>query len=365
MTIKEVTNYLESIAPLSYQESYDNSGLIVGEPSNKVNKVLLCLDSIESVVDEAITKRCQLIIAHHPIVFSGLKSFTGKNYIEKTIIKAIQNNIAIYACHTNLDNVLNFGVNEKIAKKLNVKNYTILAPKKNQLQKIISFVPKSHQQIVLDSIFSAGAGQIGKYSNCSFSSEGKGSFKASNAANPHIGEKGKIHFENEYRVEAIFPKYLQRKVIDALLNSHPYEEVAYDIFNLENKFNKIGSGLIGEIEEETPVIDFLNQIKVQLQTNTIKYTNPHKSTIKKIAICGGSGSFLLPYAINNKADIFITADYKYHQFFDAENKIIIADIGHYESEHYTIELFHDILAKQFKSINFVKTEINTNPVNYL
>lgn len=365
MIVKDITNYLETIAPLSFQESYDNSGLIVGEPNQKVTNVLVCLDSIEEVVDEAIEKNCELIIAHHPIVFSGLKRFNGNSYIEKTIIKAIKNNIAIYACHTNLDNVLENGVNQKIADKLHLQNTHILAPKKNELSKLITYIPNEHLQQVREALFNAGAGNIGNYDNCSFNSNGTGTYKANDKANPFKGEKNELHQEEETKTEVIFPNYLQGKIIHALTQAHPYEEVAYDIIQLKNTFTTVGSGIIGELNQPKNTIEFLKELKTTLNVGVVKYTNPHKSEIKKIAICGGSGSFLLPQAKANNADIFITADYKYHQFFDAENKIIIADIGHYESEQFTIDLFQELLTNQFKDLKIVKTSIITNPVNYL
>lgn len=365
MTIREITNYLETVAPLAYQESYDNSGLIVGNPSQEVKNVLLCLDSIETIIDEAIEKNCQLVIAHHPIVFSGLKKITGKNYIERTILKAIKNDIAIYACHTNLDNVLQNGVNQKIANKLSLHNQAILAPKSGELQKLVSFVPTAHKEEVLNNLFQAGAGHIGNYSHCSFSNQGKGSFKAGNNTNPFVGEIGETHFEDESRIEVIYPKHLKNIIISTLIKAHPYEEVAYDVYNLENQYSQVGSGIVGELEQATPVMDFLESLKLAMNANCVRYTKPHIKEVKKIAVCGGSGSFLLGNAIANQADVFITADYKYHQFFDADNKIIIADIGHFESEQYTINLFEEILSAKFQNLNFVKTEITTNPVLYL
>lgn len=365
MTIREITNYLETVAPLAYQESYDNSGLIVGNPSQEVKNVLLCLDSIETIIDEAIEKNCQLVIAHHPIVFSGLKKITGKNYIERTILKAIKNDIAIYACHTNLDNVLQNGVNQKIANKLSLHNQAILAPKSGELQKLVSFVPTAHKEEVLNNLFQAGAGHIGNYSHCSFSNQGKGSFKAGNYTNPFVGKIGETHFEDESRIEVIYPKHLKNNIISTLIKAHPYEEVAYDIYNLENQHSQVGSGIVGELEQATPVMDFLESLKLAMNVNCVRYTKPHIKEVKKIAVCGGSGSFLLGNAIANQADVFITADYKYHQFFDADNKIIIADIGHFESEQYTINLFEEILSAKFQNLNFVKTEITTNPVLYL
>ena len=365
MKIKNITSYIEQIAPLSYQESYDNSGLIVGDTNKEVTKVLLCLDSIEAIIDEAIEKKCELVIAHHPIVFSGLKKFNGKNYIERVVIKAIKHDIAIYACHTNLDNVFSNGVNQKIAQKIGLVNTKILAPKNGLLKKLATFVPEKNQEQVREAIFNAGAGHIGNYDQCSFNTEGTGTYRAQENANPYLGKIGEQHQEPEVKVEVIFPAYLESKILSALIKTHPYEEVAYDIIKLENSFNQIGSGIIGELKESVKSIDFLTSLKNTMNTNCVRYTNPHKTEVKTIAICGGAGSFLLNNAIGEQADVFITGDYKYHQFFDAENKIIIADIGHYESEQFTIDLFQEVLEKEFKTLKVVKTSLNTNPVNYL
>lgn len=365
MKIKDITNYIEQIAPLNYQESYDNSGLIVGDAQKEVTKVLLCLDSIESIVDEAIEKKCELIIAHHPIVFSGLKKFNGKNYIERVVIKAIKHDIAIYACHTNLDNVFSQGVNEKIANKLNLQNIKILAPKKGLLKKLSTFVPIKNQEEIRNAIFNAGAGHIGNYDQCSFNNEGTGTFRALENTNPHVGTIGKQHQEKEIKIEVIFPGYIENKVISALIKTHPYEEVAYDIIQLQNTNLQIGSGMIGELQNPINTIDFLTSLKTTMNTACVRYTNPHKKEIKTVALCGGAGSFLLNNAMAQQADVFITGDYKYHQFFDAEDRIVIADIGHYESEQFTIDLFQEVLEKQFKTLKIVKTSVNTNPVNYL
>jgi len=365
ISIRNITNYLEKTAPLSLQENYDNSGLIVGNSSEEVTKVLLCLDSIESIIDEAIEKKCNLIIAHHPIVFRGLKKFNGKNYVEKVIIKAIKNDIAIYACHTNLDNVLENGVNQKFAQKLGLDKTKILSPKEGLISKLAVFVPEKNVEEVRKSLFNAGAGNIGNYSDCSFNSEGKGTFKANENANPHVGETGKIHIENEIKIEVIFPNYLKHNILETLFNAHPYEEVAYDIHQLQNKNQEIGAGIIGELAQEIDSLEFLKQLKTKMKTDCVRHTNICKKTIKKVAICGGSGSFLLQDAIRQQADIFITGDFKYHEFFDAEDKIIIADIGHFESEQFTIELFQEILENKFKALEFLQTSINTNPINYL
>ena len=365
MKVKEIVSFLSSVAPLSLQEGYDNAGLIVGDMNDEVSGILICLDSVESVIDEAIEKKCNMVIAHHPIVFQGLKSFNGKNYVERVIMKAIRNNISVYAAHTNLDNVFMNGVNAKIAEKLNLVNTRILAPKKGLLRKLYVFVPSKDVNMVCQALFDAGAGNIGNYSECSFLVNGKGSFKANEGAKPVIGEVGVRHYEEEEKIEVIFEKHKQNKIVNALMKAHPYEEVAYGIIDLENKFDMVVSGIVGDLKNPEDAITFLNRVKRQMKTECIRYTAFGKKKIKRVAVCGGAGSFLLNNAISANADIFITADYKYHQFFDAENRIIIADIGHYESEQYTIELFYELLTQKFCNFAIYCTEINTNPINYL
>ncbi|RMG83198.1 MAG: Nif3-like dinuclear metal center hexameric protein [Bacteroidetes bacterium] len=362
MKIKTVTEYLESIAPKDYQENYDNSGLLTGNPDWEITQTLITLDCTEEVVDEAIENNCNLIIAHHPVIFKGLKSVTGKNYVERTIIKAIKNDIAIYAIHTNLDNAW-LGVSKKMGELLGLENMKILAPKTRELCKLYTFCPKEAADKVRNALFEAGAGFIGDYSHCSYNTEGKGTFLATEGTNPYVGEIGKIHFEEEIKIEVIFPKHLQNKIVQALLENHPYEEVAYDIVLLENTHNRIGSGIIGEIApvDEVP---FLNRIKEVFQCAVIRHTRLLNKPIQQVALCGGSGSFLLPHAIAQGADIYISADFKYHEFFDAENKILIADIGHYESEQFTKHLIAEHLNKNFSNFAFRLSEINTNPINY-
>lgn len=363
MKIKDIIAVLEEFAPLAYQEDYDNAGLIIGDKNTDCKGVLISIDVTEDVVEEAINKKANLIVCHHPIIFSGLKKITGRNYIERTVIKAIKNDIAIYAAHTNIDNV-HKGVNAKIVEKLGLENPKILLPVRNQLKKLVTFVPTEKVEEVRQAIFKAGAGHIGDYDCCSYNLNGKGSFRASEQANPYVGEIGKIHYEEEVRVETIFPAHLQSKLIKALINAHPYEEVAYDIYPLNNENPKIGAGLIGEFENSIDEKEFLSQLKEVFKVPVIKHTPLLGKKIQKVAVCGGSGSFLLSRAIRQNADIFITGDMKYHQFFDAEMQIVIADVGHFESEQYTKDLFYDILTKKIPNFAFHFSEVNTNPVNY-
>ncbi|MVN92542.1 Nif3-like dinuclear metal center hexameric protein [Mucilaginibacter aquatilis] len=363
MKLHELTSYLESIAPLSYQEEYDNSGLIVGQASKEINQALISLDCTEAVVDEAIRTGCDVIISHHPIVFKGLKKFNSKSYVERVVERAIQHNIALYAIHTNLDSVIN-GVNGRIGEVLGVKNLRILSPKNGILKKLVTYVPVSHAGTLRNALFAAGAGNIGNYSECSFNANGTGTFKAGQDSNPYVGNVGEQHQEAEVRIETVYPAQLESKILMALFLNHPYEEVAYDLYTLTNQHQQVGSGMIGELDIPLAENDFLALLKTKMQAAVVRHTELLGKPIKKVAVCGGSGGFLLKQAIAAGADIFITADYKYHEFFDAEAKIIIADIGHFESEQFTQHLLYEIIQKKFSNFALRLTEINTNPIKY-
>jgi len=361
--LSNILKQLEILAPPSYQESYDNSGLLTGSPDMEIKGAVICLDSTEAVIDEAISNGCNLVIAHHPIVFSGIKKLNGKNYVERTIIKAIKNDIAIYAIHTNLDNVRH-GVNKVICDKLGLKNTTILAPKSGLLKKLVTYCPEPQVEAVKTALFAAGAGNIGNYDECSFSNSGTGTFRGNELSNPVVGEKGIRHHESEIRIEVIFEGYLMGGILNALRASHPYEEIAFDVYSLDNQYNNIGSGMVGDLENALSINDFLKSLKVQMKTGSIRYTSTEKNVIKRVAVCGGSGSFLLQDAIRSGADAFVTADFKYHQFFDGEGKLMIADIGHYESEQFTKELIYSFLNQKFTTFALRLSELNTNPINY-
>jgi dinuclear metal center YbgI/SA1388 family protein len=363
MKISDITNYLESLAPLSSQESYDNSGLLTGSKNDEVTNALLVLDCTEAVVDEAIRRECNLIIAHHPIIFKGLKKLTGRNYVERTIIKAIQNNIAIYAMHTNLDN-FKYGVNKKIGDLLGISNPKILQPAENTLTKLTVFVPIDHAEKVLNALFDAGAGKIGNYSDCSYSSNGNGTFKAGELASPFVGETGVRHSEPETKIEVLISNHRVNQIVSAMITAHPYEEVAYDLIPLSNSNIHEGAGMIGDLTVPLSETEFLQKIKSTFKCEMIRHTNLSGKLIQRVAWCGGSGSFLLSKAIGAKADIFITGDFKYHEFFDAENQIVIADIGHFESEQFTIDLLGELLQEKFPKFAPSIGETNTNPIKY-
>jgi len=364
MQIFNVTAILEQLAPLSYQESYDNSGLIVGDPLMTLKGILITLDVTPEVIDEAHQKGLNLIVSHHPIIFSGLKKITGKTYVEQAVIKAIKNDIAIYAAHTNLDSVKG-GVNSRIGDKLGLTNLKFLKQLEGELVKLVVFVPAKEAERVRKAMYDAGAGQIGNYDCCSYNLEGEGTFRAVEGANPFVGKINELHVEAEIRVEVIVQKTRISKVVKKMISVHPYEEVAYDIYPLLNSYNEVGMGMIGELIEPISEIDFLKKVKKDFGLKVIRHTSLLGKKIKRVAFCGGSGAFLINQAIASEADIFITGDVKYHQFFDAEGKIVIADIGHFESEQYTIDIFYEYLLKNFSKFAVLKTEINTNPINYI
>lgn len=363
MIIKEITSYLESLFPLSYQESYDNSGLIIGDHQRECTGVLVTLDVTEAVVEEAISRGVNLIVAHHPLIFSGLKKLNSSGYVGRTVISAIKNDIAVYALHTNMDNVQE-GVNGRIADRLSLVNRRILSEKAGTLSKLITFVPEGKDEELRAALFSAGAGKISAYDECSFNVSGVGTFRASEGTNPYVGKIGEQHKEREVRVEVVFPSHLERSLVAALRAAHPYEEVAFDVIGLQNNHPGIGSGVIGELEEEVSEAEFLDQIKAAFDLEQFRYTPLTGRPVKKVAVCGGAGSFLISQALTSGADFFISSDIKYHEFFGAEAKMVIADIGHYESEQFTVDLIHELLQKKFSSFALLKTGINTNPVRY-
>ncbi len=364
MRLSDVIEVLSELAHPAYQESYDNAGLLVGDLQANVDCALLTVDITEEVIDEAVKEKAGLIISHHPVIFAPLKSITGKTMPERVILSAIRENIAIYSVHTNLDKVAN-GVNYILTRKLGIVNPRILQPVASELRKLVTFVPYDYAEKVRNAIFNAGAGHIGNYDQCSYNIEGIGSFRGSEDTNPFVGEKGKLHFEKEIRIETIFPRVTQSSVISALLKAHPYEEPAYDIYPLDNEYNQIGSGMIGNLAQSMPAMEFLNHVKEKLGCQGIRYSGNTYLKIQKVACCGGSGAFLISRAISAGADAFVTADIKYHQFLDAAKDILLVDAGHYETEQFTKEIFYEFLMKKLPNFAVRFSKINTNPIKYI
>ncbi len=364
MQIKEVVQHLETLAPLAYAESFDNVGLLVGDQHAILTGILVTLDTLESVIDEAIEKKCNLIVSFHPIIFKGIKKFNGKNYVERVVIKAIQNNIAIFAIHTALDNSYE-GVNDMMCQQLGLLNRKVLIPQENNVKKLITYAPVAEANTLKSKLIEAGAGTIGNYDNCSFSSNGTGTYRALENANPTIGNKGEIHSENETQIHLTYPKDKENNILKALFQNHSYEEVAYEITTLENKNQKIGIGMIGELPEDMEEVEFLKHLKKIFKTECVKHSALLNKPIKKVAVLGGSGGFAIKNALQSEADIFITSDLKYHQFYEAEGRLILADIGHYESEQYTKNLIVSYLRKKISNFAIILSDINTNPIQYI
>ncbi len=363
MKIKDIINYLETWAPLTLQESYDNSGLLVGDPQNTVKSVNITLDVTEKVIDETLEMGANLLIAHHPLIFKGLKKIGNHHWLDRCLVKAIKNDLCIYGIHTNLDNIKT-GVNAKIADRIGLENTSILQPVKGRLQKIVTFIPKENTESVLEKLYEAGAGNIGNYDQCSFRVAGKGSFRPNDNANPTIGKANQQEFVEEDRVELIYPDHMSGQILQALKNAHPYEEVAYYQQSLQNTNQDIGAGMIGSLPKEMKTMDFFEHLKKSMNLKTFRHTEIVKEKVRKIALCGGSGSFLLERAKSKKADVFISGDFKHHDFFEANQELIIADIGHFESEVFTKDLIYDELKEKFANIALHLSEVNTNPIQY-
>ena len=364
MKLSKIVAFFNEIAPTKLQEAYDNSGLLIGETTKEISKTLISLDITSEVIDEAISDNCNLIIAHHPLIFKPIKKLTGGNLTERLIVKAFKNNIAIYAIHTNLDNISN-GVNDILAKKLNIKNTQILSPSASKLNKIVCFCPIQYAEKVREAMFDAGAGHIGNYDNCSFSLEGKGSFRALDNSKPFVGKKGEIHHEAETKIETVVPDFKINQVIKNMIKAHPYEEVAYDIYALENQSFLTGAGMIGELDEEMNIKEFLLKVKQKLNAPCLRHNKLIDKKVKQIAICGGSGSFLINRAHAKGADVFITGDIKYHEFFEYQGEMTIVDAGHYETEQFTKELISSFLKEKFPNFAVQISETKTNPVSFL
>ena len=364
MKIKEIITVLEEMAPLAYAEDFDNVGLLLGNQEDEATGVLVCHDALESVIEEAIAKNCNLVVCFHPILFSGIKKITGKNYVERSVLKAIKNDIAIYAVHTALDNHKN-GVNKIFCDALGLINTKILVPKPNFIQKLVTYTIPENVEQVRNALFNAGAGKIGNYDDCSFTSQGIGTYMGNENSNPEIGERFEFVEAQEIKIEVTFEKHLQNKILKALLKNHVYEEVAYEIYDLQNTHQNIGLGMVGELEKPLSEIEFLQLVKTKMQCGGIRHSSLLGKSIKKVAVLGGSGSFAIKNAIQAGADVFLTADLKYHNFYEAENQIVLADIGHFESERYTKNYIVDYLKEKITNFAFVLSEENTNPVKYL
>lgn len=364
MKIKELVSALERFAPLPLQDGFDNAGLQIGLTDAEATGALLCLDVTEAVLDEAIALGYNLVISHHPLIFKGYKSITGRDYVERCILKAIKNDIVIYSAHTNLDNAQG-GVNYKIAEKMGLKNLKVLEPKENSLVKLVTFVPNAQADRVREALFAAGCGSIGNYDSCSYNLKGEGTFRANEGTHPFCGTVGELHHEDEVRIETILPAYKKAEVVRALLSVHPYEEPAFDLYPLQNDWGQAGAGVVGELAEPETELEFLKRIKKIFEVGCVRHNKLTGREIQKVALCGGAGAFLLPRAIRAGADVFVTGEIRYHDYFGHEDEILMAEIGHYESEQYTKEIFYSIIRDLFPNFALQMSKINTNPIKYL
>ncbi len=364
MKIKEIVSALERFAPLPLQDGFDNAGLQIGLTDAEATGALLCLDVTEAVLDEAIALGFNLVVSHHPLIFKGYKSITGKDYVERCMLKAIKNDIVIYSAHTNLDNAQN-GVNFKIAEKIGLKNVRILQPKEDGLIKLVTFVPLAQADLIRNILFAAGCGVVGYYDSCSYNSRGEGTFRAKEGTHPFCGSIGELHTEKEVRIETILPAFKKNEAIKALLSVHPYEEPVFDFYPLLNEWAQVGSGVVGELEEPETESFFLKRIKRTFEVGCVRHNKLSGREIQKVALCGGAGAFLIPQAVRCDADVFITGEIKYHDYFGREGDILLAEIGHYESEQYTKEIFHSIIVELFPNLAIQLSKINTNPIKYL
>ncbi len=363
MKIEAIVKHLEQMAPPYLKEEYDNVGLHTGTLQQETDGVLITLDVDERIVDEAIELNCGLIITHHPLVFGSLKRITGRTMQERCLIKAIRNDIAIYAIHTNIDNAA-LGLNHALATLLGVNNPNVLLPGVNKMSKVVTFCPPDHSDRVMAAMSAAGAGHIGNYDMCSFQTEGRGTFRALEGANPYVGELDALHGETELRIEMITPSAIVPHVVEAMKKSHPYEEVAYDVIPLSNPDLTTGSGAFGEISKPIGEEEFIQMVKEKLNVPVVRHTEHLARPINRLGVCGGSGAFLIQHAIDRKLDVLVTADVKYHQFGEASGKILLIDAGHYETEILVTSMIRDEIRKKFPTFACHITKRNTNPIRY-
>lgn len=364
MRISQIIEALEDFAPLPLQEDFDNAGLQVGFAGDHLRGILVCLDVTEEIINEALDLDCNLIITHHPLIFKPIKKLTGKTYIERCVMAACRHNIAVYSAHTNLDNAYQ-GVNFKLAEKIGLQNVRVLKPKEDALLKLVTFVPVDHADSIRNVLFNADAGHTGDYDSCSFNVEGEGTFRALEYTNPFVGKRGELHRESEIRIETVIPAYRKSSVLRMLLAAHPYEEPVFDFYPLANTWNRAGSGVVGELPIEEDEESFLQRIKAIFQLKSIQHSPFTGRMIRDVALCGGSGAFLIKDAIAYGADVFLTGEAKYNDYYDVEDHILLGVLGHYETEVCTKEIFYDVITKKIPNFAIHFTSVNTNPVNYM
>lgn len=364
MKILDVIKYLDQLIPAGYQESYDNCGLQVGDTSAEITGALISLDLTEAVVDEAVETRSNLIVTHHPFIFGGLKHIDADSPAGRIIYKLIRNGIAVYSAHTSLDKLSN-GVSAQLAKRLGLCNLRILAPDSDSLKQLVVYCPKEQSQQLKDALYAAGAGNIGNYRHCSYSVNGTGTFEPLQGANPFVGTVGSETYTSEERIEMVYPKAFENKIVSALKANHPYETPAYSLIPLSNANPDVGLGIVGELPEDVEIETFIETVKQTVGIPVVRHSELCRKKVRTVALCGGAGAEFIGTAVAQNADIYLTSDIKYHDFQKATGHIVLADIGHYESEQFAKEFFYDKLSEKFRifAIRIAKTE--TNFVGYM
>ncbi len=360
-TIGDLSSALESVAPSLYAESYDNVGLLVGRSEWKCEKVLVALDITEAVVQEAIEKGVQAIVAHHPVIFGGIQRLTGEDTAQRAIELAIKHSIALLACHTNLD-AIEGGVSYRMAQAISLVNVRTLQPRSGLLWNLIVYVPAESAETLLEALWEAGAGKMGAYDECAFRSHGLGSFRPKEGAHPHNGVIGERAFADEIRLELLVPEGARKKVHQCMMEHHPYEEIAHSWLKHDGVHHSVGFGAIGQWDAcDWP--EAVRRIKTAFGVASFRHTMPIASDYRTVAVCGGAGADLLAQAKSQQAELFITSDITYHRYFGADDRLVFIDIGHWESEQHAMELLIDIVREKFPNFAVLKSETNTNPMH--
>lgn len=363
MKISEITGAIEKYAPLWLQEEWDNAGLQVGDTDREATGAVLCVDATEAIVDEAIDRGVNLVISHHPLLFRGLKRITGRTATERIVAKALKHDIAIYSAHTNMDSAPG-GVSWATGRRAGLTAMRTLVPQQGRLMKLAVFVPSAYSNAVSEALWNAGAGRMGNYDRCAYMTDGRGTYRPLPGADPAIGTVGQSHTEAETRIEVVFPTAISGRVVQAMLKAHPYEEPAFDLIPLANDITSAGLGVIGSLKTPMPASEYIAWVKQALGIGAIPYAGDARRMVHRVALCGGAGAEFIGNAIAAGADLYMCGDLKYHDFTTHADSIVLADIGHYESEQCTKEIFYDIIQKNFPNFATYYAEEDKNPISY-
>lgn len=369
--VKNIESTLSQLAPAMLKMDYDNVGLQVGDSSSKVKKILVSLNITSEVAEEAVKKKCDLIVSHHPLIFRPLKNIRAGEGNSDIIIKLVRNNISYIACHTNFDSVKQ-GVSFLLAEKIGLKNPKVLVTSKEirkssyiENYKLTVYVPKTHLFLLKKALAEAGAATIGEYDFCYFEQEGTGSFRPGIKATPHIGEKEKLSEITEIKLETIVPVRTVSSVIKALLQTHPYEEPAYDLYKLENDFQNYGLGAIGDLEKEVSMNEFLKIVTNKLKIDNVRFSRPENSKrIKRVAVMGGSGGDMWRKALSQGADAYLTAECDHHTFLDAKGKLFIVEATHQATEQFAVQGLTNYIKSKYANLEVVTSQEDCDPILY-